>query len=161
MLWTQWCVCIILHEGTVSWGVRDWCERSHDEVSALSLLSSKITFLAFMEYLSHLGFQVTGDEVERGKPAPDIFLEAARRLGCKPEHCVVFEDSPLGVAGAHAAGCCAVALPDPRMSANFGRFEDLAPRWLLPDGIGTFEMDSIRPIPPSMPLPPKAQGSMS
>ena len=100
---------------------------------------------------------MTGDEVAKGKPAPDIFLEAARRLGCNPANCVVFEDSPLGVAGAHAAGCCAVALPYPRMPANFSRFEDLAPRWLLPEGIGTFDVDSIRPIPPSIPLPQKAE----
>ena len=41
---------------------------------------------------------VTGDEVKNGKPAPDIFIEAARRIGCTPgPTCVVFEDSALGV----------------------------------------------------------------
>jgi len=51
---------------------------------------------------------VCGDEVTRGKPAPDIFLAAARLLGCDPARCVVFEDSPLGIEGGHAAGCLAV-----------------------------------------------------
>lgn len=92
---------------------------------------------------------VTGDEVRRGKPAPDIFLEAARRLGCDPRKCIVFEDAPFGITGAHAAGCLAVALPDPRMPMNEGRFTELSPRWLLKDGIGTFDVTSISRVPPS------------
>ena len=50
-----------------------------------------------MEYhtdiLEKMNAVVTGDEVARGKPNPDIFIEAARRIGCDPKHCVVFEDS--------------------------------------------------------------------
>ena len=46
----------------------------------------------------------------RGKPHPDIFLEAARRLGIAPRDCVVFEDAPLGIEGARRAGMKAVAL---------------------------------------------------
>ncbi|MFO7168884.1 MAG: HAD family phosphatase [Chloroflexota bacterium] len=51
-----------------------------------------------------------GDEVAHGKPAPDIFLEAARRLGVAPERCLVFEDAYSGVAAAKAAGMQCVAL---------------------------------------------------
>jgi HAD superfamily hydrolase (TIGR01509 family) len=53
-----------------------------------------------------LQFDVTiaGDEVEHGKPAPDMFLLAAKRLGVEPHRCVVFEDSPPGVAAGKAAG---------------------------------------------------------
>ena len=58
--------------------------------------------------LAHAGlaFEVTiaGDEVEHGKPAPDMFLLAAARLGVAPERCVVVEDSPPGVAAGRAAG---------------------------------------------------------
>ena len=58
--------------------------------------------------LAHAGleFEVTiaGDEVEHGKPAPDMFLLAAARLGIEPARCVVIEDSPPGVAAGRAAG---------------------------------------------------------
>jgi beta-phosphoglucomutase len=51
-----------------------------------------------------------GDEVPRGKPAPDIFLETARRLDQPPDRCVVFEDSLAGIAAARAAGMRCIAL---------------------------------------------------
>ena len=58
-------------------------------------------------------FQViaTADEVVRPKPAPDVYLLAAERLGVAPEHCAAFEDSPRGLAAAHAAGMFTVAVP--------------------------------------------------
>jgi HAD superfamily hydrolase (TIGR01509 family) len=55
---------------------------------------------------------VTGEQVPRSKPAPDIFLEAARRLGVPPDACLAFEDSDLGLEAALAAGMRAVAVPD-------------------------------------------------
>ncbi|MCI9153460.1 HAD family phosphatase [Lachnospiraceae bacterium] len=55
---------------------------------------------------------VSGTEVESGKPAPDIFLRAAERIGCRPEECFVFEDSENGVRAGHAAGCITVMVPD-------------------------------------------------
>lgn len=48
---------------------------------------------------------VTGSQIEHKKPAPDIFLEAARRLELPPEDCIVFEDAINGVQAAKAAGC--------------------------------------------------------
>ena len=53
---------------------------------------------------------VSGADVSRGKPAPDIFLKAAAGLGVAPRDCLVFEDAPAGVAAAHAAGMRAYAL---------------------------------------------------
>ena len=46
--------------------------------------------------------------VKRGKPAPDIFLHAAEKMGADPQQCVVIEDSPLGVEGAVAANMTAI-----------------------------------------------------
>lgn len=53
---------------------------------------------------------ITADDVTNGKPAPDPWLLAARRLGVDPTHCVVIEDSPSGVAAARAAGCAVIAV---------------------------------------------------
>ena len=52
-------------------------------------------------------------DVARGKPAPDLFLHAAERMGAEPVRCVVVEDSPLGVAGARAAGMRVLGFADP------------------------------------------------
>ncbi|CAG0977716.1 Phosphorylated carbohydrates phosphatase [Burkholderiales bacterium] len=61
---------------------------------------------------SRLHALVGGDEVGRGKPAPDIFLEAAARLGVDPTSCIVLEDSDAGVRGALAAGMVPIMIPD-------------------------------------------------
>ena len=55
----------------------------------------------------------TRDEVAHPKPAPDLFLLAAARLGVTPEQCLVFEDSPNGIRAARAAGMRCVAIPNP------------------------------------------------
>jgi HAD superfamily hydrolase (TIGR01509 family) len=55
---------------------------------------------------------VSSEEVERGKPAPDVYLEAARRLGAEAGRCVAIEDSSAGLRSALAAGCALVAIPN-------------------------------------------------
>ncbi|MEU0945272.1 HAD family phosphatase [Streptomyces canus] len=60
---------------------------------------------------THLRTTVSADEVAHGKPAPDVFLEAARRLGAAPADCVVLEDAAPGAAAAHAAGMRCIAIP--------------------------------------------------
>jgi HAD superfamily hydrolase (TIGR01509 family) len=54
---------------------------------------------------------VSSEEVARGKPAPDVYLEAARRLGVDPARCVAVEDSSNGLRAAHAGGMAVVAVP--------------------------------------------------
>jgi len=56
---------------------------------------------------------VSSEEVARGKPAPDVYLEAARRLGVTAERCAAVEDSHSGIASAHAAGMRVIAIPNP------------------------------------------------
>jgi HAD superfamily hydrolase (TIGR01509 family) len=55
---------------------------------------------------------VSSEEVPRGKPAPDVYLEAARRLGVEPARCVAIEDSASGIRAAHAAGMRVIAYPN-------------------------------------------------
>jgi len=56
---------------------------------------------------------VSSEEVARGKPAPDVFFEAARRLGVEPTHCAAVEDSENGILAAKAAGMRTIAIPNP------------------------------------------------
>jgi HAD superfamily hydrolase (TIGR01509 family) len=60
------------------------------------------------------GAIVSSEEVERGKPAPDVYLEAARRLDAAPERCAAVEDSHSGIRSAKAAGMRVVAIPNRR-----------------------------------------------
>lgn len=55
---------------------------------------------------------VGGSDIKNGKPAPDIFLLAAEKLGANPEDCYVLEDSPNGIRAGHAAGMKAIGIPD-------------------------------------------------
>jgi HAD superfamily hydrolase (TIGR01509 family) len=56
---------------------------------------------------------VSSEEVARGKPAPDVYLEAARRLGAEPDRCAAIEDSHSGIRSAKSAGMRVVAIPNP------------------------------------------------
>lgn len=74
---------------------------------------------------------VSGVEVPHGKPAPDVFLEAARRLGVAPARCLVVEDSRNGLLAAVAAGMACVAVPcaqtrDEHFAEAHARLESLA-----------------------------------
>ena len=64
--------------------------------------------LSALGLLQHFRAMVTADDVAHGKPAPDIFLEAARQLRVPPEACYAFEDAELGLQSARAAGMVAV-----------------------------------------------------
>jgi HAD superfamily hydrolase (TIGR01509 family) len=61
---------------------------------------------------------VSSEEVPRGKPAPDVYLEAARRLGVTPKGCAAIEDSENGIRSAKAAGLRVLAIPNPRYPPN-------------------------------------------
>lgn len=65
---------------------------------------------------------VTGHDFVHGKPAPDVFLVAAERLGLKPDRCVVFEDAAAGIQAAHAGGMKAVGIGDPDIVKGCDRF---------------------------------------
>lgn len=108
-------------------GAKDFLLRRKKEGYPLALATSNSRQLV-EKSLAHQGFLgffpiiVTADDVGRGKPSPDVFLEAAQRLGLKPEECLVFEDTYMGVLGAKRAGMKTVAIFD---FHNQGRWEDI------------------------------------
>ena len=75
--------------------------------------------LAELNLATAFSIIVRGDQVGRGKPAPDVFIEAARRLGIAPADCLVFEDAPMGIEAAQAAGMRVVALTTSFDAAHF------------------------------------------
>jgi HAD superfamily hydrolase (TIGR01509 family) len=66
-----------------------------------------------MGVTDRFGATVSSEEVARGKPAPDVYLEAARRLGHDATACAAVEDSSNGLRSAHAAGMRVIAIPNP------------------------------------------------
>jgi HAD superfamily hydrolase (TIGR01509 family) len=72
------------------------------------------TVLRRLELTSVFEVTVSSEEVARGKPAPDVYLETARRLGVEPARCVAIEDSASGIRAAHAAGMRVIAYPNRR-----------------------------------------------
>jgi len=74
-------------------------------------------FKKHKKWFSQFAQIVRGDdpELKEGKPAPDIFLLAANRVGVDPAECLVFEDAPTGTEAALAAGMSVVVVPDPNM----------------------------------------------
>lgn len=70
--------------------------------------------LALAGLARHFSATISSEEVERGKPAPDVYIEAARRLGIEPTRCVAIEDSENGVLSANAAGMRVIAIPNRR-----------------------------------------------
>jgi HAD superfamily hydrolase (TIGR01509 family) len=78
-------------------------------------------------WLTAIRVRVHGDDphLKRGKPAPDVFVLAAERLGVDPRHCWAFEDSPAGVRAASAAGCHVHVLPPQHLSGE--ELQDLYP----------------------------------
>ncbi len=86
--------------------------------SSLHYFDLKIT--RHREWFALFDTIVTADDPQVGaaKPAPDIFLVAAERLGVNPADCLVFEDSPFGITAAKAAGMFALAVPDSAMPAS-------------------------------------------
>lgn len=71
------------------------------------------SFLEFAGLTAIVKVAVSSEEVAAGKPAPDVYIEAARQLGVDPTHCAAVEDSTNGLRSAHAAGMTVLAVPNP------------------------------------------------
>jgi len=92
--------------------------------SSRSNIDSKIScHKGWKEYFSAI---VGADEVEKGKPSPDIFLEAAKRMNADPSNCLVIEDSLPGVSAGKAAGMHVIAVPSvPKSTDEFSSADEI------------------------------------
>lgn len=94
--------------------------------TAQALAHERLTSANIRHFFEHIS---GGDEVARGKPAPDIFLLAASRLKLPPADCVVIEDSEYGAQGAITARMQCVMVPDLK----------IPPEWIRPQLLGVFD----------------------
>lgn len=108
-----------LHAGRVELlpGAREMVIAAADRVPIALASSAGLRMIeAVLETTSlHARFAayVSSEEVPRGKPSPDVYLEAARRIGVTPEQCAAIEDSSNGLRAAAAAGMTVIAIPNP------------------------------------------------
>ena len=91
---------------------------------------------------------VSSDEVAHGKPAPDVYLEAARRLSVDPRACLVIEDSLNGIRAAKAAGMTVVLVPNHRVPPAAGATE-----------LADLVLDRLADLDPSTVSPAKRPGA--
>ena len=96
----------------------------------------------------HMRHIVTGEMVERPKPQPDIYLQAAQRLQVPPSQCLVVEDSVAGCQAGKAAGCWVLAVPDARMT-DHAAFHGVADQ-ILPSlehfDLATWGLSTTKPL---------------
>ena len=106
---------LLAAEATALPGARELMAALHDAGYRQALGSSAPeenihTIVTLLELAPFLDATVSGETVTHGKPAPDIFLAAAARLGIEPIHCLVIEDAPAGITAAHAGGMRCIAV---------------------------------------------------
>lgn len=75
----------------------------------LPIAESQLTSLGLWDYFDKVQ---SAADIKNGKPAPDVYLAAAKLLGLEPSECMAFEDSPNGIRSASSAGCVTVMVPD-------------------------------------------------
>ena len=93
----------------LDWLTEKGIQRAVGTATESPLAKLKLARTGLDHYFEHI---VTVCDVKHSKPAPDIYLEAARRVGKAPAQCLVLEDSPLGAQAALAAGMTVIVIPD-------------------------------------------------
>ncbi len=96
-------------------GVQRWLDtlRNDGWLQAIASAAPKRnieTVLEVLDIREYFGAIVASEDVQHGKPDPQVFLTAAERLGVAPAHCIVVEDAPAGIAGAHRATMPAIGV---------------------------------------------------
>jgi beta-phosphoglucomutase len=99
--------------GSLVPGITEFLSRTHDLPVALATNAepANVAFvLDGIDLRKWFRVIVDGSQVRQAKPAPEVYLTAAERLGVTPRNCIVFEDSPVGIAAARAAGMRVVGI---------------------------------------------------
>ncbi len=86
--------------------------------SPIPHITHRLRHTGVLDYFAHI---TSGQEVQRGKPSPDIYLLALQKLGLPAEYCIAFEDSELGAQAAIAAGLRVVVVPDLKQPGEYVR----------------------------------------
>lgn len=116
--WREERAGIVAKEGVpLKAGLLELIDHLHEARVRLAVATSTVRaeatrLLTETKLLPRVDALVCGDEVEQGKPAPDLFLKAAQALGIEPSDCVVLEDSEPGARAAVAAGMRVIVVPD-------------------------------------------------
>ena len=125
----------VKEEAHVPAGVKEMLEALHGKglvlavCSAADLRKVRYNLMAIGVDESIFTALVTGSDVARKKPFPDIYLEGARRIGMEPKDCLVIEDALSGIQAAHAAGMDAVGVPTTFSKEELA--EKVHPKYLL------------------------------
>lgn len=100
---------------------------SSSPLEVIDIITARLGLKKYFRYL------LSGYQVERGKPHPDLFLKLAEMFQTAPECCAVIEDSALGLEAAYNAGMSAVGVENPGAHQNMGRARIVVPGFLLPE----------------------------
>ena len=115
--WTEMAMDQYLHKVAMKPGLREFLDYLKQKQIPAAIASSNHVNLVQAALRGHkledfFSAVVTCGDVERAKPEPDVYIEAARRLGTAAEHCMVFEDIPVGIRAGKSAGMRTCAVRD-------------------------------------------------
>ena len=100
-------------------------------LATMSRCAQATRVLEILELKKAFDFIATRDDVEMGKPDPEIYLLSSQVLGIDPSHCLVLEDSPSGVKAALAAGMHCIAVTTPFTRDSIPNLDLLESRWIV------------------------------
>lgn len=109
-------------------------------LATMSYCSQVERVLGILNLVGAFDFVASRDDVEHGKPDPEIYLLVAREMGIRPAECLVIEDSPAGVQAATAAGMRCIAVPTPFTRARLHSENVLPERWIVDDPTRLFDV---------------------
>lgn len=92
----------------------DYLEQNNIKKAVATSASRKraLNLLRMANIDKYFDYILCGDEIEKSKPDPEIFLKVSDKLACSPEKCLVLEDSEAGIAAAYIAGMLPIMIPD-------------------------------------------------